>query len=74
MEQHIGLGHHARIVSLGIKWPASQSEQEFTDVATDQFIAIKEFDKAYTRLNRKPFHLGGLHPGTPVAAALGARP
>jgi hypothetical protein len=74
MEQHIGLGHHARILSLGIKWPVSQSEQEFTDVATDQFIAIKEFDKAYTKLDRKPFHLGGLHDGTPVAAALGARP
>ena len=58
MEQHIGLGLAAHLVSLEVWWPATNTRQQFTNVAKNQFIAIKEFDKSYTRLDRKPFQLG----------------
>jgi tetratricopeptide (TPR) repeat protein len=58
MEQHIGLGHGAHILSLEIWWPATNTRQKFADVEKDQFVAIKEFDTAYTRLERKPLPLG----------------
>ncbi len=58
MEQHIGLGHGAEVVSLEVWWPASKSRQQFANVAKDQFIAIKEFDTTYARLDRKPFLVG----------------
>jgi tetratricopeptide (TPR) repeat protein len=59
LTQHIGLGKSARIVDLEIWWPASNSRQNFTNVATDQFLEIKEFAKDYTKLERHPFRLGG---------------
>ncbi len=59
LTQHIGLGKSARILHLEIDWPASNSKQIFTDVATDQFLEIKEFAKDYTKLERHPFRLGG---------------
>ncbi len=59
LTQHIGLGKSARIVNLEVDWPASNSKQIFTDVATDQFLEIKEFAKEYTKLVRRPFRLGG---------------
>ena len=58
MEQHVGLGRASRIVSLEVWWPASGSRQKFVDVARDQFIAISEFAKDYTRLERKSFRMG----------------
>jgi tetratricopeptide (TPR) repeat protein len=58
MEQHIGLGHTARVVSIDVWWPASKSRQQFTDVAKDQFIAISEFATTYTKLDHKAFRLG----------------
>jgi tetratricopeptide (TPR) repeat protein len=58
MEQHIGLGHGARILSLDVWWPATDTRQKFSDVGKDQFIAIKEFDTAYSKLERKPLPLG----------------
>ena len=58
MEQHIGLGHGARILSLDVWWPATNTRQKFSDVEKDQFIAIKEFDTAYSKLERKPLPLG----------------
>ena len=66
LEQHIGLGKAARIVSLEIWWPTSNTRQKFTDVAKNQFIQIVEFEKDYTKLNRPPFHLGG--PKRPAVA------
>jgi hypothetical protein len=59
LEQHIGLGHAARVASLEVWWPASRSRQRFTDLPADQFIAIREFDSTYRRLERKPFRIGG---------------
>jgi hypothetical protein len=39
-------------------WPATDTRQRFSDVEKDQFIAIKEFDTAYSKLERKPLPLG----------------
>jgi tetratricopeptide (TPR) repeat protein len=60
LQQHIGLGKSARIENLEIYWPASKSKQSFSNVASNQFLEIKEFDKDVTRLQRKTFRLGGL--------------
>jgi FG-GAP-like repeat/PPIC-type PPIASE domain/ASPIC and UnbV len=59
MEQHIGLGHRARILSLDVWWPATNTRQQFSNVDKDQFIAIKEFDTGYTKLQRQTVRLGG---------------
>ena len=57
-EQHIGLGPYARILAFEIDWPASRTRQRFTGVAPNQFLEIREFAKAYTRLERPSFRLG----------------
>ena len=54
LEQHIGLGHGARILSIDTWWPATKTRQHFTNVGKDQFISIKEFATDYTKLDRKP--------------------
>jgi tetratricopeptide (TPR) repeat protein len=59
IEQHIGLGHGARITSLEVMWPASQTRQQFFKVEKCEFISVKEFDKGYTKLVRKAVRLGG---------------
>jgi tetratricopeptide (TPR) repeat protein len=59
LQQHIGLGHGARILNIEIWWPASNTRQTFSDVGKDQFLEIKEFEKSYTRLERKRVTLGG---------------
>jgi tetratricopeptide (TPR) repeat protein len=53
MEQHVGLGHAARIVAIDVWWPATKTRQHFADVKNDQFLEIKEFGKDYTRLDVK---------------------
>jgi hypothetical protein len=58
MEQHIGLGHNARIVAVDVWWPATNTRQHFTDVGKNQFIEIKEFATAVSKLDRHSFHLG----------------
>jgi hypothetical protein len=59
-EQHIGLGHGARITALEVWWPATKVRQHFTAVQINQYIAIKEFEDHYTKLVRAPYRLGGL--------------
>jgi len=59
MEQHIGLGHGARITSLDIWWPATNTRQHFTSVDKNQFLLIREFAANYTKLDRKPIHPAG---------------
>lgn len=58
MEQHIGLGHGARIIGLDIWWPATNTQQHFPDVPKNQFVLVKEFDDRYTKLDRKLVNLG----------------
>ncbi|MGH9545437.1 MAG: FG-GAP-like repeat-containing protein [Terriglobales bacterium] len=59
LEQHIGLGKSARIKSIEIWWPASNTRQTFSNLTKNQFIEIKELAKNYTTLDRKSFRLGG---------------
>jgi hypothetical protein len=59
MEQHIGLGHGARILSLDVWWPATNTRQQFSNVDKNEFIAIKEFDPGYSKLVRQSHRLGG---------------
>jgi FG-GAP-like repeat/ASPIC and UnbV/PPIC-type PPIASE domain len=58
LEQHIGLGHGARILSLDVWWPATNTRQRFAQVHKNQFIAIQEFATGYTKLKRQPARLG----------------
>jgi hypothetical protein len=62
LQQHIGLGKNAHIVSLDIWWPASDTHQSFSDVPKNDFLEIKEFGTEYTKLERKSFKLGGAKP------------
>ena len=59
MEQHIGLGKAARIQALEIWWPATRTRQTFTNVASDQFIEVRESARDYVTLERKAVTLGG---------------
>jgi tetratricopeptide (TPR) repeat protein len=68
LTQHIGLGKSARITNLEISWPTSNSKQNFSNVAVDQFLEIKEFAKDYSKLERHPFHLGGAERDGKVSA------
>ena len=58
LEQHIGLGHGARITSVDIWWPATNTRQHFTHVKKNEFILIKEFATGYSKLDRLPVRLG----------------
>jgi tetratricopeptide (TPR) repeat protein len=59
LEQEIGLGKSAKITNIEIWWPTSNTRQNFANVVANQFIEIKEFEKNFTKLERKPYHLGG---------------
>jgi len=67
IEQHIGLGKSAKIASLEVWWPASNTRQSFTQVGKNQFIQIKEFEKDYTKVARKSFRLGSQKAGGATA-------
>jgi tetratricopeptide (TPR) repeat protein len=60
LTQHIGLGKAAKILNLEIWWPTSKTRQEFSHVAPDQFLEIKEFAKDYSKLVRPRYELGGV--------------
>lgn len=59
LQQHIGLGKAAKIVSLEVYWPVSKTRQVFHNVDKNQFVEIKEFADQFTKLDRKPFRLRG---------------
>jgi tetratricopeptide (TPR) repeat protein len=59
LEQHIGLGHGARILDLEISWPTSNTTQHFRGIDKDQAVEIIEFASDYKRLVRHPVRLGG---------------
>ena len=59
LQQHIGLGKSARIENIEVWWPASKTKQNFTNVQPNQFLEIKEFEKAPVKLTRHSFRLGG---------------
>jgi hypothetical protein len=57
-EQHFGLGRAAKIKSIEIWWPASNTRQTFSDVGPNQVIAIKEFATQWEKLDRPVISLG----------------
>jgi hypothetical protein len=59
LEQHIGLGPDAKIVSLDVWWPASNTRQHFTDIEKNEFISITEFATKTVKLNRPVCRVGG---------------
>jgi hypothetical protein len=60
LEQHIGLGKSAQIVSLEIIWPGDPDHpQKFTNLAVNQAIAIKQGVPEYSRIERRAVRLGG---------------
>jgi len=58
-EQHIGLGRSARIENLEVWWPASNTRQSFSGVGKNQLIEVREFEKDFTKVERRSFRLGG---------------
>lgn len=59
LRQHIGLGKSAEIVKIEIWWPGTPAPQIFTNIATRQFIEIKEGAARYSKLDYRPYRLGG---------------
>jgi hypothetical protein len=57
LAQHIGVGAATRIASVEVTWPASRTKQLFRDVATNQFVEIKEGDKTFTKRPLRAFAL-----------------
>jgi hypothetical protein len=74
MEQHIGLGHAADVVSLEVWWPASKSRQQFSNIPKNQFVAVKEFDTTYATLDRKSFPMGAPDVASSHKSAVTAHP
>ena len=58
LEQHIGLGKAARIETLEIWWPTSDTRQVFHNVEVNQFLKIRESEKTFTAVERPSFSLG----------------
>jgi tetratricopeptide (TPR) repeat protein len=58
MEQHVGLGRGAKSVAVDVWWPASGTRQHFADVATDEFVEIKEFGTTVVKLERPVERIG----------------
>jgi hypothetical protein len=57
LQQHIGLGKDAKILSIEIDWPVSKTQQIFQNVDKNQFLEIHELADNYVKLNRKTFRL-----------------
>jgi hypothetical protein len=57
-QRHIGLGKSARIQTLEVWWPSSDTWQSFSKVDKNQVIEIREGDKTFTSAQHKSFRLG----------------
>jgi hypothetical protein len=55
LRQHVGIGAATVIDTLQVSWPGGSHVQVFTNVRADDFIKIKEDDKAVTLLPLRPF-------------------
>jgi hypothetical protein len=51
--QHIGIGQAIVLKSIEIKWPGSNSVQQFHDVLADQHIVLKEGSSTVTTIKHK---------------------
>ncbi|UWZ84518.1 FG-GAP-like repeat-containing protein [Occallatibacter riparius] len=68
LEQNIGLGPHAKDVSIDIFWPTSGTHQHFTHVPPRQHLEIKEFATTYAELKEHSFRWRQA-PATALASA-----
>jgi ASPIC and UnbV len=59
LRQEIGLGKAARIDTLEVSWPASETRQVFRNVSVNQSIEIKEAQETYQSLPLRSFVMGG---------------
>jgi len=66
LRQHIGLGKSAEILKVEILWPGTPVPQIFSQVGKDQFFEIKEGSAKMTKLNLRPFRLGGANRPAPA--------
>jgi tetratricopeptide (TPR) repeat protein len=62
MEQHIGLGRGAHGITIDVSWPATKTNQHFTNLSKNQFIEIREYASDYSQLKRQSFPLGKSSP------------
>ena len=58
LTQEIGLGQAHEVVSLEVRWPATDSRQLFTDVPSDRHIVIREDASNFEILEFLPTPLG----------------
>ena len=58
LEQHVGLGADARLLSVDVWWPASNTRQHFTGLAKNAVYAIAEDAETATRIERPRLTLG----------------
>jgi hypothetical protein len=63
LEQHIGLGNSAEILSVEITWPGGTGVQRVSGVAKNQAIAVRQETPGFTRVERHAVRLGGEHGG-----------
>jgi hypothetical protein len=68
LEQHIGLGKAAKNIDIEISWPASNTRQVFSDLPANAYYEIKELDKEYKLLERRPYQLKATKPAIAGAA------
>jgi hypothetical protein len=59
LRQHIGLGKSAEVLSVEIVWPGDPVAQTFSHLGKNQFLQIQQGSTAITKMNLKPFRLGG---------------
>jgi hypothetical protein len=62
LEQHLGLGKSAEIVSLEVQWPGDARPQRFAPVTKNQAIEIRQSASEYRVIERPRRRLGG-NPG-----------
>jgi hypothetical protein len=65
LTQSIGLGKSARIKSVEVFWPTSNTRQVFTNVGVNQFIQITELEKNYQKRELRTIALGSKTPDPP---------
>ncbi len=65
LRQHIGLGKSASILKIEISWPGTAAPQTFSNVGKRQFIEVKEGASQFTKLEYRPYRLGGSNRRTP---------
>jgi tetratricopeptide (TPR) repeat protein len=63
LEQHLGLGKSAEIVSLEIQWPGDAQPQRFAAVPKNRAIEIRQFATNYRVIERPTYRLGGKENG-----------